>query len=76
MPPTELLNQIIISCDKILESVGNYRRISFMNVILKLFTGILLNGQQERVDSNNILWEYQTGFRKSYSMNDKIQFNN
>lgn len=43
-----------------------YRGISFMNVLGKLFTGILLKRLEIFANKNEILYEYQAGFGKGY----------
>lgn len=55
-----------------LNAVENYRGISFMNVIAKIFCGVLINRLENWVDVNNILTEVQAGFRKNYSTVDHI----
>lgn len=55
-----------------INAVENYRGISFLNTIAKLFTGMLLTRITEWSNSNNILSENQAGFRKGYSTIDNI----
>lgn len=50
----------------------NYRAISFSNTISKIFTGILLNRVTKFVEENEILSEYQAGYRAGYSTADHI----
>lgn len=50
----------------------NYRGISFMNVVAKIFTGILLNRLEVWVKDNNLLCEFQAGFRAGYTTADHI----
>ena len=57
----------------------NYRPISLLPLISKLFEKIIQNQTQKYLDENNILYRYQSGFRKSHStdtclllLNDKI----
>ncbi|XP_073976455.1 uncharacterized protein [Rhodnius prolixus] len=50
----------------------NYRGLSFLNCIGKLFCGLLLNRLELFVNSNQILKECQAGFRKGYSTVDCI----
>lgn len=51
---------------------SNYRGISFMNVVAKILMGILTDRLYNWVEQNNILNEYQAGFRKGYSTIDNI----
>lgn len=55
-----------------IDLVENYRGLTFSNTDYKLFTGILLNRIEKWVDENDILCEYQAGFRKNYSTLDNI----
>lgn len=55
-----------------ISSVNNYRGISFMNVVAKLFNSLLLIRLEEWVYTNNILNESQAGFRKGYSTIDNL----
>lgn len=52
--------------------VSNYRGISFMDSLAKIFTGVILNRLEKWVNDNNILSEYQAGFRRGYSTVDNI----
>jgi exonuclease III len=52
--------------------VENYRGLSFLDAVAKLFTGIILNRMVDWMSTNNILNEYQAGFRKGYSTVDSI----
>lgn len=52
--------------------VSNYRGISFVTAFSKLFAGILLRRIENWVIKNNVLTEYQAGFRKNYSTVDNI----
>lgn len=52
--------------------VQNYRGISFMNVVAKIFVGVLKNRLALWEHEAKILNEYQAGFRKGYSTNDNI----
>lgn len=51
---------------------SNYRGISFMNCVAKIMMGILNARLYTWVEKNNILTEYQAGFRKKYSTVDNI----
>lgn len=51
---------------------ANYRGISFMNCIAKLFIGIINTRLTNWTEENKILNEYQAGFRKGYSTMDNI----
>ena len=51
---------------------ANYRGLSLLDSIYKIFTGILLNRLNEWVDFNNIINEFQAGFRKGYSTVDNL----
>lgn len=55
-----------------LNVVENYRGISFMNVIAKIFCGVLVGRLERWADQNNIISDLQAGFRKSYSTIDHI----
>ena len=50
----------------------NYRGISFMNCIAKVMMGILNKRLYDWVEDNDVLTEYQAGFRKKYSTIDNI----
>lgn len=52
--------------------VTNYRGLSFLDTIYKIFTGILLNRINNWMEENRILKECQAGFRKNYSTIDNI----
>lgn len=51
---------------------ANYRGISFLNGSYKVFTAILQGRLTAWIDSNNLLKEYQAGFRSGYSTIDHI----
>jgi len=51
---------------------SNYRGITFLNVVMKVFTAILLVRMTEWVNKNHLLSEYQSGFRKGFSTVDSI----
>lgn len=52
--------------------VQNYRGISFMDAIAKIFAGVLLKRMQKWEKRNKILNEFQAGFREGYSTVDNI----
>ena len=52
--------------------VSNYRGLSLLDSIYKLFTGILLDRINDWIFHNNILNEFQAGFRKGYSTVDSL----
>lgn len=52
--------------------VRNYRGISFMDCDVKLFLNVVNNRLTTWVEENNILNEFQAGFRKGYSTSDNI----
>ena len=51
---------------------NNYRGISLINSLCKIFTCILNNRLQKWCDRNNIIHEEQAGFRKEYGTIDNI----
>ncbi|XP_055907465.1 uncharacterized protein LOC129942508 [Eupeodes corollae] len=51
---------------------SNYRGISFLNTVMKIFTGILLQRLTDWINENDRLSEFQAGFRKGYSTVDNI----
>jgi len=51
---------------------SNYRGLSLLNTLYKIFTALILDRIQTWVDVNNILNEYQAGFRRNYSTVDNI----
>jgi len=50
----------------------NYRGIAFLNAIYKIFAGVILDRLTKWVERENLLSEFQTGFRKGYSTMDNI----
>lgn len=50
----------------------NYRGLSLINTICKIFNTVLLNRITDWLENNKILNEYQAGFRKNYSTVDNI----
>ena len=51
---------------------ANFRSISLINSISKVFTGILTTRLQNWAEENSVLDESQAGFRKQYSTTDNI----
>ena len=73
--PSDWLTGIIIPIYKNKGSKldpGNYRPITLLSCLGKLFTSILNNRLNKFIDENNILLENQSGFRKEYSTLDNI----
>lgn len=52
--------------------VSNYRGLSLLDTCYKLFTGLILNRIHVWINLNNIINEYQAGFRKEYSTVDNL----
>lgn len=52
--------------------VSNYRGLSFLDTIYKIFTGVILDRINCWIELNQILKECQAGFRKNYSTVDNI----
>ena len=52
--------------------MDNYRGISLLNVLGKVFTFILNKRFTEWTDSNGVSSDAQDGFRKTYSTTDHI----
>lgn len=52
--------------------VDNYRGLSFINTLCKIFTGVLLQRINKWSEDYKILHESQAGFRKKYSTDDNI----
>ena len=50
----------------------NYRPITLLSCLVKLFTSVLNNPLTRFLDENDMLSEAQTGFRKDYSTSDNI----
>jgi hypothetical protein len=55
-----------------LNNVQNYRGLSFINCISKLYTSLLHYRLSEWVNYRGLLIEYQAGFRKGYSTVDNL----
>ena len=73
--PSDWLTGIIIPIYKNKGSKldpGNYRPITLLSCLGKLFTSILNNRLNKFIDENNALLENQSGFRKEYSTIDNI----
>lgn len=52
--------------------VSNYRGLTFLNAVAKIFSGLIYNRLEKWVEEHNLLNEYQAGFRKNYSTTDNI----
>uniref|UniRef100_A0A0A9Y6A7 RNA-directed DNA polymerase from mobile element jockey n=1 Tax=Lygus hesperus TaxID=30085 RepID=A0A0A9Y6A7_LYGHE len=52
--------------------VNNYRGISFMNTLAKVYAGLLLERLSLWMEEEGVLNEYQAGFRKNFSTIDNI----
>ena len=50
----------------------NYRPITILSCLGKLFTSVINNRLTKFVESNNLLSENQAGFRKGYSVTDHL----
>lgn len=55
-----------------INNVSNYRGLSLLDTIYKIFTGLILNRINTWIDVHCILNEYQAGFRKNYSTVDNL----
>ena len=51
---------------------SNYRPITLLSCLGKLFTSILNTRLHKYVESNNIIHDYQSGFRKGFSTTDNM----
>ena len=63
-------------------SEGNYRPVSILPVVSKIFERIVYNQLYSYLCENNLIYEYQSGFRSCFStdtaltyLSDKIRFN-
>ena len=72
--PESFLRSIIIPCFKKgdINTVSNYRGLSLLDSVYKIFTGLILNRLNSWLECNNILTEFQAGFRKNYSTVDNL----
>lgn len=52
--------------------VNNYRGISFMDCVIKILMGVLQKRLDSWVEKNQVLNEFQAGFRRGYSTIDNI----
>ena len=52
--------------------ITNYRPISVLNFFSKIFEKVVANYIVDFLDSNNILYEHQYGFRKGHSTNHAV----
>lgn len=55
-----------------LDEVGNYRGLSFIDCVSKIFLGLVNNRLNSWTNHNNVMSELQAGFRKGYSTIDNI----
>ncbi|XP_075163172.1 uncharacterized protein LOC142235800 [Haematobia irritans] len=55
-----------------LNEVSNYRGISFINCVAKIFMGILNERLFNWAEEEKVLSEYQAGFRRGYSTTDNL----
>ena len=56
--------------------LSNYRPISLMPLLLKVFETVVLNQTKEFLSLNKILCDYQSGFRKNHSTDTCLSFLN
>ena len=72
--PDSFLKSIIIPCFKKgdVNVVANYRGISLLDSVYKIFTGLLLNRLNSWLEYRGIINEFQAGFRKKYSTVDNL----
>ena len=47
--------------------VGNYRQVSILSVVSKILERVALTHLDSFLVKNNLIYEHQSGFRKSYS---------
>ena len=67
----DLLSQFIKNKGSVAD-VNNYRGITILSCLDRLFTSVQNNRLNEYLDSMNIIGEEQSGFRKGYSTLDHI----
>ena len=72
--PTEWTKAIRVSLYKKgdINNVDNYRGISLLNVLSKIFTYIVNRRLTTWAESNNVISDAQAGFRTQYSTEDHI----
>jgi len=72
--PTSFRRAIIVPLFKKGDAndASNYRGLSLLDTICKIFTGLILNRILTWIEMNNVLNEYQAGFRKNYSTNNNV----
>ena len=52
--------------------MSNYRGLSFLGTLYKLYTSILLKRLTTSVEENNIIKEFQAAYRNNYSTVDQV----
>ena len=72
--PSSFRTAIIIALYKKgdINDPSNYRGLSLLNTLYKIFTGLILDRILSWIHINNILNEFQAGFRQKYSTIDNI----
>ena len=72
--PNSFLRSIVVPCFKKgdVNTVSNYRGLSLLDSVYKIFTGLILSRLNSWLECHNIINEYQAGFRKNYSTVDNL----
>ena len=52
--------------------VGNYRPVSILSVISKVLEKVILDQVQEYLSCNNLLYDFQSGFRQGFSIDTAL----